>query len=146
MSDGQVKNGSCLCGAVRFTVREPLRPVVYCHCHQCRKQTGHYMAATSAPLGRFVIIEDRGLRWYRASEAARRGFCSLCGSTLFWHADGADRISIAAGAIDGETGIRGEGHIFCADKGDYYEIADGDYRWEEDGRPERAPMKPERSP
>jgi hypothetical protein len=30
-----------------------------------------------------------------------------------------------AGTIDGATGLKLERHIFVADKGDYYEIADG---------------------
>ena len=34
-------------------------------------------------------------------------------------------IDVAAGAIDSPTGLRLQGHIFVADKGDYYEIADG---------------------
>ena len=39
--------GSCLCGAVRYIVRGELRHVVGCHCGQCRKTSGHYVAATS---------------------------------------------------------------------------------------------------
>ncbi|MFM7784547.1 MAG: GFA family protein, partial [Gammaproteobacteria bacterium] len=42
-------SGACLCGVVRYTVQGPLRPVVVCHCTQCRRQTGHYLAATSVP-------------------------------------------------------------------------------------------------
>ena len=38
------KTGSCLCGAVAFEITGPLRPVIACHCHQCRKQTGTYMS------------------------------------------------------------------------------------------------------
>jgi hypothetical protein len=37
--------GGCLCGAVRYEVRGPLRPVVNCHCGQCRKSHGHYGAS-----------------------------------------------------------------------------------------------------
>jgi hypothetical protein len=124
----EVHEGSCLCGAVRYEVRGPLRAVIGCHCTQCRKQTGHYMAATAAKHERFEIIEDEGLKWYRSSEKAERGFCGICGSTLFWQGTGLDYIAIAAGTIDGETGVNTEGHIFCADKGDYYEIMDGDYQ------------------
>lgn len=65
------------------------------------------------------------VRWYAASDIARRGFCGRCGSFLFWQANGSDRISFALGAIDGPTGLRVARHIFVADKGDYYLIADG---------------------
>ncbi len=43
-----MKTGSCLCGAVAFEIRGELRPVIACHCIQCRKQTGNYMSATAA--------------------------------------------------------------------------------------------------
>jgi hypothetical protein len=118
--------GSCLCGAVAYEVEGPLREVIGCHCTQCRKQTGHYMAATAAKLDKFEIVKDEGLRWYRSSDMAERGFCQICGSTLFWQGKGRDYVAIAAGSVDGETGQRMSFHIFCADKGDYYDIADGD--------------------
>lgn len=114
---------SCLCGATRFTVHGPLRNVVACHCTQCRKQTGHYLAATSAALADLRFAQDDHVRWYQSSTAARRAFCDRCGSTLFWQSTSRpDRISIAAGLFDGPTGLITEGHIFCADRGDYYTI------------------------
>ena len=127
MSD-EIHSGSCLCGAVRYEVSGPLRPVIGCHCTQCRKQTGHYMAATAAKLGNFKITKDDGLRWFRSSERAQRAFCQICGSTLFWQGTGRDYVAIAAGTLDGETGLAIAGHIFCADKGDYYEIEGGDFQ------------------
>ncbi len=42
--------GSCLCGETKFEVHGPLRNSVACHCTQCRKQTGHYLSATSAAM------------------------------------------------------------------------------------------------
>ena len=114
--------GSCLCGAVRFTVEGPLRAVVACHCGQCRKATGNYVAATGARRG--AVAVDGAVTWFRSSDAARRGFCGTCGSNLFW--DGpSDHLAIMAGALDGPTGLTLAGHIFCADKGDWYEIPDG---------------------
>jgi hypothetical protein len=64
-------------------------------------------------------------RWYRSSERVQRGFCSVCGSFLFWHPDGRDKIGVAMGAFDTPTDTALALHIFVADKGDYYEIADG---------------------
>jgi hypothetical protein len=123
-----VHRGSCLCGAVRYEVDGPLREVIGCHCSQCRKQTGHFMAATAASHANFRLLEDGGLGWYEASATAKRGFCRICGSTLFWQGNGRNYIAIAAGSVDGPTGLKVAGHIFCADKGDYYEIGDGEYQ------------------
>jgi len=114
--------GSCLCGAVRYAVSGELRPVIACHCTQCRKTSGHHVAATSAPRDSVAISGE--VAWYASSDSARRGFCPTCGSNLFWDGAGAN-LSIFAGTLDGATGLNIAGHIYCADKGDYYEIADG---------------------
>ena len=123
-----MKTGSCLCGAVKYQVDGPLRDVVACHCVQCRKQTGTYLSATAANDGNLRIVEGRGLKWYRSSSMARRGFCGECGSVLFWKGDGRDYTSITAGSVDGPIGVKLAGHIFCDSAGDYYEIAGGEYR------------------
>jgi hypothetical protein len=117
--------GACLCGAVRFQTRGRLREVVACHCSQCRKQTGLYYAATNIAVGNLAIEGEEEVTWYRASSFARRGFCRICGSALFWWADGAEDISIMAGLFDNPSDLRLAYHIYCADKGDYYEITDG---------------------
>ena len=113
--------GSCLCGAVHYTVDGPLRPVIACHCVQCRKTSGHFVAATSAP--RDSVTIEGEVTWFHASATARRGFCGTCGSSLFWDGAG-ENLSIHAGTLDGPTGLTTAAHIFCADKGDYYEIAE----------------------
>lgn len=112
--------GSCLCGAVVFEADEPLRPVIACHCTQCRKTSGHYWTATSVPLERFRLTREDGLRWHQSSTKARRGFCGDCGASLFWEPEGDGRISIAAGALDGTTGLSIASHWHLDDAGDYY--------------------------
>ena len=64
------------------------------------------------------------MTWFQSSPKARRGFCPTCGSNLFWDGPGAN-LSIMAGVLDQPTGLSMEGHIYCAQKGDWYEIADG---------------------
>lgn len=125
MAPGQVHTGGCLCGAVRYRAEGPLRPVVMCHCTQCRRMTGHYMAATAAKRAGFAIEAPGAVAWYEASSEARRGFCPRCGSTLFWDGAGKDYVSIAAGTLDDSTGLASACHIFVADKGGYYAITDG---------------------
>jgi hypothetical protein len=72
-----------------------------------------------------TIGGEDALRWYQSSEKIRRGFCGVCGSSLFWEPSHRDWIAIAMGAFDGPTGTQAKMNIFVADKGDYYQIADG---------------------
>lgn len=123
-----MKTGSCLCGGVAFEVHGELSPATACHCTQCRKQTGNYWVSASIPDAGLKFTRKETLAWYRASSTAQRGFCKICGSTLFWKADNTDTTSICAGTLDGQTGLVLEGHIFCDNAGDYYEIAGGSYR------------------
>ncbi|HLH67408.1 MAG TPA: GFA family protein [Solirubrobacteraceae bacterium] len=119
-------HGGCLCGGVRYTVRGPLRDVVLCHCGRCRRTHGHVAAYTACAAADLRLDEDRTLRWYDADERSR-GFCSVCGSSLFWRAAGRDTISISAGTLDPPTGLRTVAQIHTADRGDYYELSgDGD--------------------
>ena len=102
--------GSCLCGAVSFTVDAALKPPDACHCTICRKSSGHYTVGTDVPRSAVTI---RG-----------RGFCSTCGSPLFFDPTGRDWIGIQMGAFDKPTETHMYVHIFTADKGDYYELPD----------------------
>jgi hypothetical protein len=117
--------GSCLCGAVRFEVTGALRPPVACHCSQCRRQSGHYWAATDVDRPALTVLGAENLTWFQSSEKVRRGFCATCGSILFWDPIQKDTISVAMGALESPTGTHLERHIYVADKGDYYDIADG---------------------
>ncbi|WP_437733686.1 GFA family protein [Sorangium sp. So ce1335] len=120
--------GSCLCGAVSFEVTGALPPPDACHCSQCRKHSGHFFASTDVPRAALTIRGADKLSWFRSSEKARRGFCSACGSSLFWDPidqSKHDWIGVAMGAFDAPTETRLRVHIHVADKGDYYDIADG---------------------
>ena len=123
--DSRTLHGQCLCGAVRFEIDAPFRTVSYCHCRQCARWTGHFVAATAVPPDRFRLVADKGLKWFASSKDASRGFCGACGSSLFWKPASGSRIAIMAGALDPPTGLEVDHHIFVDDKSDYYAIADG---------------------
>ncbi|HUN71207.1 MAG TPA: GFA family protein [Steroidobacteraceae bacterium] len=124
-----IARGQCLCGGVRFEVHGPLRPIIYCHCTMCRRSGGHFDAATACAREHLRLVSAKDLRWFQSSEAARRGFCGTCGSQLFWERVAGAQISIWAGTLDTPTGLEPSMHIFVAEKGDYYEIADGLPQW-----------------
>lgn len=118
-------SGSCLCGAVQFSVVGDLPEASACHCTMCRKHTGHYEAGVDVPRSSLTVTGDDKITWFKSSDKVRRGFCAVCGSSLFFDPIHLDWIGIMMGAFDGPTGTKLALHIFVADKGDYYEIADG---------------------
>ena len=115
--------GQCECGAVTYEIRGKAREVVACHCGQCRRSSGHYWAATACDAEDLVISGAASLTWYESSPGVRRGFCAVCGASLFWDKDGEDHISIGAGTLNGQTGLTMAKHIYLEDKGDYYEVS-----------------------
>jgi hypothetical protein len=119
--------GRCLCGAVTYEVRGPLRDVILCHCVECRRWGGHSGAFSATRIEHLVVDRTGALRWIESpasSRQARRAFCTECGSSLFWKAEGAERVSIAAGTLDRPTGLRVAAHIYAHQAGDWDELAD----------------------
>ncbi len=117
-------SGGCLCGAVRFTIAGELAPPHACHCSQCVRQAGNYNVSTHTDLSGFTLTEQRGLSWFRSSDFAKRGFCQICGTNLFWQADDDDQIYIGVGSLDAGHGLTLAKHIYVADKPEFYEIHD----------------------
>jgi len=115
--------GACLCGANAFELDAEAGPVTACHCGQCRKYSGFYAAS--------IDVDEARLRWLRRGEVTtythagggERGFCATCGTKL-WFRYASGGLSIEAGLLDAPTGAKMVAHIFVADKGDYYKIAD----------------------
>ena len=121
----EVTNGQCLCGAVRFHGVLSPRGVGACHCGQCRRWGGGgpFMAA------RFddgvTFDADETLTWFASSEYGERGFCSRCGSSLFWRAPGAGNdVAINASALPEGAGQHLFEHIWVDDQPDWYAFAD----------------------
>ncbi len=119
-----ILSGTCLCGECRFTLPGPAGDVTACHCTQCRRLSGHYSASFDADEGNVAWQARTRLSEYATPGGGRRGFCAGCGSSLYFRAaDGA--FSVEAGSIAGPIGGRLVGHIFTAEKGDYYALDDG---------------------
>ena len=115
-------SGGCLCGGVRYEVDGKLRSIITCHCEQCRRSSGHFVAATACHRAHFKLVRQDSLAWYSAVPGYRRGFCKVCGSSLFFEEIGGQRVSIAAGSLDAPQGLTVAAQIFTAEAGDYYSL------------------------
>lgn len=125
------RTGSCLCGGVAYEVSGPLREIIGCHCEQCRKTTGHHVAATRAQAEALSMINDETLTWFRSSDDAERGFCNRCGGQVFWRRINSDTISIMAGTLDDTSDLPFNRHIFVKYKAEYVTLPPGDAMFDE---------------
>lgn len=115
-------SGHCLCGAVRFAAKLVFHDVQACHCGMCRRWTG-------GPL-MFVDVEgvpsfegQDAIRIYKSSATGERGFCTRCGSVLFWKVAGEDRYTFTAGSLDDASKLVFTREIFIEDKPAFYDFA-----------------------
>ncbi|HUS96391.1 MAG TPA: GFA family protein [Hyphomicrobiaceae bacterium] len=124
MSDQNLHvSGSCLCGALSFTVDLKNTDVGTCHCGMCRKWSGGalmMLECDSDPA--FENTEALGV--YRASDWGERGFCRTCGTSLFWRMQDGSHISVSVASLDGVQHLRLANEIFIDEKPDYYNFAE----------------------
>lgn len=80
--------GACLCGGVSFTASLPSKWVAHCHCTRCQRAHGAAFVTFVGMEEQRVELHDPDqlLRWHVAQEGGSRGFCSRCGSTMFFKA------------------------------------------------------------
>ncbi len=115
-----MRTGGCLCGAVRYEVRGPLRDILVCHCVECRRWAGHAWAATAAQAEDLNITGAVTWRLSQLSEyRADRGNCAQCGSSLFWRAENGPRVAIGAGTLDNPDGLLIAAHIWVEQGADW---------------------------
>jgi hypothetical protein len=115
--------GRCVCGGVSYELRGDLRGILVCHCVECRRYHGTSGAYTAVAREGLTLRDDEGLlRWFpgpQSETGGERGFCSRCGSSLLWREPDSATYSVAAGTLEGATGLRIMQHIWYSQRADW---------------------------
>lgn len=96
---------TCLCGASRLTLGQPLEAAGICHCEDCRKCTGSAFNI-SVPFGvsEEFFVQGPTHSYTKSVDGGQelsRHFCSKCGSPLFTSSPKhPDRVFVKAGVLD----------------------------------------------
>jgi hypothetical protein len=109
--------GSCLCGAVRYTSSAQPALTAFCHCRDCQKAGGGgysvNVAVPSASLnitGAPSTYQGTGT----SGQPSTRRFCGQCGSPLFTDAAAFAGITFIKGStLDDPSWIPCTLHIWC---------------------------------
>jgi len=108
-------SGSCLCGSINFKIFNECRYSVMCHCTMCQKSNAEFSNYTKVKKENFKFSKKKNLKWFNSSKNFKRGFCSNCGSSLFFQSRLSNsEIAISSGSLDSKVPVKG--HIFYKDK------------------------------
>lgn len=119
MSKGK---GCCLCGAVKFTVKNMKNSVEACHCAMCRRWGGGPLMCVECNAG--VTFEGReNISVYNSSDWAERGFCNKCGSHLFYRLKASNQYQIPVGLFDSQQNFHFDLQVFTDKKPTFYSFA-----------------------
>ena len=140
--------GSCLCGAVAWRAEPPFERMSHCHCSRCRKVHGTAFG-TYLEVGAERFAHESGrdaLVAFQSSPGLTRPFCGHCGAVVPDGAVNDGRVTLPAGPLAGDPGVRPLAHIFVASKAPWYEITDALPRFDAYPPGFGAPTLPDRAP
>jgi hypothetical protein len=119
--------GRCQCGAVRFAAHLPTKWVAHCHCTMCRRAHGAaFVTWVGVADTSFELTDPDGvLRWYASSPGAQRGFCSRCGSMLFFRSQRwPGETHVVRASFDSELDREPQVHVFYDTRVSWFEVND----------------------
>ena len=119
-----IREGGCLCGAVRFKAKgEPLN-VRICHCRNCQKAMGSSFYARALFPQSALTVEGETAR-FATSARLERVFCPQCGTRMFsWRTDGSVT-GVALAVFDDHNAFQPTEHMWVSEKMDWVRIDDG---------------------
>lgn len=111
--------GSCLCGEIKYEIKSFAPGIANCHCSMCRKFHGAAYATygTTDKADLKWISGENFIKTFRSSDTAERGFCSNCGSSIYFKLLQHDsNYEITLGTLDDEPNHPVNANIYCTSK------------------------------
>jgi len=112
---GDVWEGGCLCGAVRFRAHGAATDATLCHCRSCRRAAGAPAVAwVSFPRAGFAFTRGEPGR-FRSSPPVERTFCARCGTPLSYAHDAEPAtLDVTTASLDRAAELAPQDHIWTS--------------------------------
>lgn len=116
--------GSCLCGQVKYAVKDQITKIIHCHCPTCRKAHAAAFSSVARVNKQGFVLKsgDELLKAYESSPGKKRYFCSTCGSQIYAYKEGQDYMVLRLGTLDDDPGAEQSCHIFMSVKAPWFEL------------------------
>jgi hypothetical protein len=108
--------GGCLCGAVRYAIREAPRVGALCHCRSCR-------LAAAAPSVAWTVVAEPAFAFtsgeparFASSPGVERTFCPACGTALTYRNEGRPEVDVTTASLDAPEACPPSKEIFVAER------------------------------
>lgn len=121
-----MREGGCLCGAVRCCVEGEPDAAGICHCATCRRAaSAPTLPHAVFPDGRFSFSKGQPVEFHSSAQVTRT-FCGCCGSPLTYRTSEAPgRIDIMICSLDDPSSIVPTHHVWLSDRVCWDQVADG---------------------
>ena len=125
MTERELYNGECRCGAIRYRVSGPPVMVEYCHCQSCRRSSGSAVSILAGfPRDGFRILHGSPT-YYESTPGVKRSFCGTCGSPLFYeNHEFPDEVYISLGSFDQPEELPPDRHVWVSERITWHRIGD----------------------
>ena len=120
------RSGQCMCGAVRFSIRDAGHDYGACHCRMCQQWAGSALLALTVPADSITWDGSEHIARFQSSAWAERAWCSTCGSGLWYRMTldtAPDDYEIPIGLLDDANGMTMTREIFIDKKPDAFAFA-----------------------
>jgi hypothetical protein len=119
--------GSCLCGAVKFTITLPTKWCAHCHCSMCRRAHGAaFVTFVGVPVDQFRIDQGaEAIKRHASSTHATRSFCRHCGSPFLFQGDKwPGEVHVTRASLQGQIDRKPQAHVYWDHRADWLDIKD----------------------
>jgi hypothetical protein len=113
--------GSCLCGAIRYTISAPVTELRACHCRNCQKTSGAGGSVNAAIRSAdFQLMQGKPKRYTALADSGRilhRYFCGDCGSPIYSQREQTpENMVVRAGTFDNAGDMKITNNIWTKSK------------------------------
>ena len=111
--------GACLCGKVRYAIKNNFERIYLCHCKQCQKTSGsEYVSNLFGEAGSldWLAGEDLVTRFDYPGRGFTNAFCRLCGAGVPYLNQNGTAIIVQAGSLEGMPSFGTASKIFTGER------------------------------